>query len=139
MFLLVALPLAAQETRGNINGTVQDAQGVIPGATVRITNVDTNQTQQLTSNTSGYFEAPLLAAGSYRVVVELPGFKVLNQTGIVLSVGQTLSLTLRMEIGQLTESVEVSARAPVLDTTSSPPLGSATKERTHTIEPRTAS
>jgi hypothetical protein len=116
--LLTATAVAAQETRGNINGTVRDAQGVIPGATVRITNVDTNQTQQLTSNSSGYFEAPLLPAGTYRVAVEMPGFKTLSQTGITLSVGQTLSLTLPLEIGQVSEQVEVSARAPLIDTTS---------------------
>lgn len=118
LLLLAALPIEAQETRGNINGTVQDSSGVVPGASVRITNVDTNQTQQLLTNSSGYFEAPLLAAGNYRVSVELQGFKTLNQTGIVLSVGQTLSLRLTMDVGQISESVEVSARSPVLDTTS---------------------
>ena len=54
----------AQETRGNINGTVQDSSGVIPGATVTVTNVDTGQTQRLVTNSSGYFEAPLLQPGS---------------------------------------------------------------------------
>jgi hypothetical protein len=113
-----ALPAAAQETRGNINGTVQDAQGVIPGATVRITNVDTSQTQQLITNGSGYFEAPLLPAGNYRVTVEMPSFKTLEQSNIVLSVGQTLSLTLTLELGAVTERVNVTAEAPLLDTTS---------------------
>ncbi len=64
---LAAAPAWAQETRGNINGTVQDSSGVIPGATVTITNVDTGQTQTLVTNSSGYFEAPLLQAGPYRV------------------------------------------------------------------------
>jgi hypothetical protein len=115
---LSALPAAAQETRGNINGTVQDAQGVIPGATVRITNVDTSQTQQLVTNGSGYFEAPLLPAGNYRVTVEMPSFKTLEQSNIVLSVGQTLSLRLTLELGAVTERVNVTAEAPLLDTTS---------------------
>lgn len=62
--LLVVVSLAAvsawaQETRGNINGTVQDSSGVVPGATITVTNVDTGQTQRLVTNNSGYFEAPL--------------------------------------------------------------------------------
>ena len=60
--VLAALPVQAQETRGNINGVVQDSGGIIPGAVVRITNSGTSQTQQLVTNTSGYFEAPLLNA-----------------------------------------------------------------------------
>ena len=77
---LAAMPAGAQETRGNISGTVEDATGVIPGATVTITNVDTKQTQRLTTNSSGYFEAPLLNPGNYQVTVEMPSFKTLSQS-----------------------------------------------------------
>ena len=87
MCTLAALPAWAQETRGNINGVIQDAQGVIPGATVRLTNAENGQTQALVTNESGYFEAPLLQAGPYRVTVEMPNFKTLNQD-VVLSVGE---------------------------------------------------
>ena len=71
--LLAVLPLtaAAQETRGNINGVVEDQGGVVPGAAVRITNTGTSQTQQLTTNEKGYFEALLLNPGTYDVRVEL--------------------------------------------------------------------
>ena len=72
--LLAVLPASAQETRGNISGTVQDAQGVVPGATVKITSVDTNVTQVLVTNSTGYFEAPLLQPGRYTVTVEMQGF-----------------------------------------------------------------
>lgn len=116
-WLWAAAPVAAQETRGNINGIVQDKDGVIPGAVVRITNTDTSQTQQLVTNERGYFEAVLLNPGTYAVRVELQGFKTLNQTGITLAVGQTLSLTLKMEVGGLTEVIEVTAEAPIIDTT----------------------
>ena len=87
--VLAALPAQAQETRGNINGIVQDQSGVIPGAIVRITNTNTSQTQQLVTNSRGYFEALLLNPGTYAVRVELQGFKTLTQTGISLAVGQT--------------------------------------------------
>ncbi len=116
LFCLSARPALAQETRGNISGTVQDATGVIPGATVTITNVDTRQTQQLTTNGSGYFEVPLLNPGNYQVTVAMPNFKTLIQNNIVLSVGQAVSLTLKLEVGQVTEHVDVTAEAPILDT-----------------------
>ena len=67
---LAAVPAWAQETRGNINGTVQDSSGVIPGATVSVTNVDTGRPSSLVTNGSGYFEAPLLQPGQYRVTVD---------------------------------------------------------------------
>jgi hypothetical protein len=121
LFLIASLagvPVAAQETRGNINGTVQDSGGVLPGATVTITNVDNGQTQTLVTNGSGYFEAPLLQAGPYRVTVDLANYKGLTQGGITLSVGQSLTLKLTLELGTINERVDVSAKAPLLDTTS---------------------
>jgi hypothetical protein len=117
MASLAAVPVLAQETRGNINGTVHDSSGVIPGATVTITNVDTGQNQQLVTNGRGYFEAPLLQAGQYRVTVDMPSYKGLTQSGVVLSVGQSLTLKLTLEVGTVTERVEVSARSPLIDTT----------------------
>ena len=117
MCTMAAMPAWAQETRGNINGVIKDAQGVIPGASVRITNTENGQTQQLTTNETGYFEAPLLQAGQYRVTVEMPNFKTLNQD-VVLSVGQTLGVSLTLEVGNMTETVNVTAEAPILDTTS---------------------
>ena len=77
VLFLAALPVAAaaQETRGNISGTVRDAQGVVPGASVTVTNVDTNVSQRLVTNASGYYEAPLLNAGNYAIAIEMTGFR----------------------------------------------------------------
>jgi len=91
LFLLVVLlpnAAAGQETRGNISGTVRDSGGVIPGAAVTITNVDTNVSQNLLTNDSGYFEAPLLNPGTYTASVQLAGYRTATRTGIVLGVGQ---------------------------------------------------
>ncbi len=112
MASLAAVPVGAQETRGNINGTVQDSSGVIPGATVTITNVDTGQSQQRVTNGSGYFEAPLLQPGQYRVTVDMPSYKGLAQNGILLSVGQSLTLKLTLEVGAISERVDVTAKSP---------------------------
>ena len=117
MCTMAALPAWAQETRGNINGVISDSQGVIPGATVKITNAETGQTQSLITNETGYFEAPLLQPGPYRVSVEMANFKTINQD-VTLSVAQTLSVRLTLEVGNVSETVNVTAEAPILDTTS---------------------
>ncbi len=114
--LVVALPASAQETRGNISGTVKDAQGVIPGATVTITSTDTGASQTLVTNGSGYFEAPLLQPGTYKITVELSGYKGITRTGILVAIGQQVSVPFTLEVGAVTETVTVTAESPLLDT-----------------------
>src|SRR3954452_10958440 len=113
---LATIPVAAQETRGNISGTVRDKDGVLPGANVKITNTGTNVSQPLVTNQSGYFEAPLLIAGEYEVSVELANFKSFRQTGIQLAVGQSVPLVITLEVGNMTEHVDVVATPVLLDT-----------------------
>ena len=96
---------------------MQDAQGVIPGAVVKITNVATNVVQPVVTNTSGYFEVPLLIAGGYQVNVEMAGFKTLSRTGITLAGGQHVALQLTLEIGTIEETVTVTGDAPLLEVT----------------------
>jgi hypothetical protein len=113
---LTTIPVGAQETRGTISGTVRDRDGVLPGADVKITNTGTNVSQQLVTNASGYFEAPLLIAGEYEVSVEIANFKSFRQTGIQLAVGQSIPLIITLEVGNLSERVDVVAAAVLLDT-----------------------
>ena len=113
--LLAGTSAVAQETRSTISGTVRDEQGVIPGASVKVTNTGTGVTQQLTTNTSGYFEARLLNAGNYDVVVEMTGFKTLRRAGVTLSSGQTLAIPLTLEIGAIAEEITVTGEAPLLE------------------------
>ncbi len=115
--LLGAAFAAAQDTRGDISGTVVDPQGAItPGAVITVTNLDTKVTTQLKTNSSGYYLAPLLLPGNYEVTVEVPGFKKLVRSGLVLSVSQHMSLGLTLEVGAVSESVTVTTEAPLLDT-----------------------
>ena len=83
---------------------------------MKITNTGTNVSQQLVTNGSGYFEAPLLIAGAYEVSVEIPNFKSFRQTGIQLAVGQSIPLTITLDVGNLSERVDVVAAAVLLDT-----------------------
>src|SRR5207248_11781296 len=96
----------------------KDATGVIPGAAVQITSTDTGATQQLVTNSSGYFEAPLMQPGNYSISVEITGFKKLTRSGLVLAVGQRLEVPLTLELGQISENITVTGEAPLLDTNS---------------------
>ena len=130
--LVLALPVYAQETRGNISGTVKDATGaLIPGAAVKITSIDTSAVQQLVTNETGYFEAPLMQPGNYEISVELPGFKRVTQRGIVLGVAQQTSISFTLEVGLAADEVTVTADAPLLDTTA---VSSAQTLDKHLIE-----
>src|SRR6185436_10459982 len=116
---ILSASAGAQETRGKILGTVEDGQGAaVPGAAVKILNVDTQTSVQLLTNGQGYFEAPLLNPGNYSVTVEKQEFKTATRSGIQLAVAQQVTLPFALEIGQLSQSVEVSGAAPLLDTTS---------------------
>src|SRR5438128_801915 len=122
--LLFATSLSAQETRGTINGRVYDGQSAaIAGADVIVVQVGTNSTTRLTTNQSGYFEAPLLIPGAYRVTASAPGFKTTVRGGINLQIGQTVSADLKLDLGTVAETVVVTAESPVLDTN---PLDSGT-------------
>jgi hypothetical protein len=109
--------LIAQETRGSITGTVTDAQGaIVSGATVVVTNIGTATAARLTTNASGYYEAPLLLPGSYSISVEFAGFKKAVRDGVTLALGDQLQISFQLEVGGTTESVTVTAEAPMLDT-----------------------
>ena len=112
--LALATPVAAQETTGTINGTVVDAQGLpVPGATVTVTGPQ--GAKSATTEASGRFSVPFLAPGTYSVRAELQGFKPLEQRDVAVRLGQTVDLTLNMQVGGLTETVQVSGASPVID------------------------
>ena len=114
--LLAGYAAHAQETRGSISGTVQDKDGVLPGASVKIVNVATGVAQTVVTNSGGYFEAPLLLAGNYEITVEMAGFKTLKRAGIALSGAQQLTLPLTLEVGTFSETITVSDAPPLLET-----------------------
>jgi len=118
-FMLAAAPLAAQQGRGSISGTVTDASGAaVPAANVRIVNSGTNAAYNTTSNEAGNFTAAALQVGSYSVTVEKEGFKRINRSGITLQVDQRAALAMQLEIGATSESIDVIGEAPLVDTSS---------------------
>ena len=117
LLIVFSASVFAQETRGTINGHVLDEQGgAMPGVTVTITNVDTNVAATLTTNSTGYYQAPLLLPGNYRVSAELQGFKTSVRSGIILSVAQQSTVDLTLGVGAVSETVTVSGEAPILET-----------------------
>ncbi|MDQ2949655.1 MAG: TonB-dependent receptor, partial [Acidobacteriota bacterium] len=118
-FFLSSFYLFAQLDLGSIDGTVTDGSGaVVAGAEVQIRNPDTDFTQDLVTNAQGLYSAPLLRPGNYQLIVEAPGFRRTVRNGIVLQVQDKLKIDFQLQVGQATESVEVTAEAPLLQSES---------------------
>jgi hypothetical protein len=104
-------------TNGTIEGTVKDTQGsLLPGVTVNVTNIDTNDQRVVVTNENGLYRAPLLSLGTYRVAAELQGFKKFEQTGITLRAGQTAVIDIQLGVGAISETITVTADSPLIDT-----------------------
>ncbi len=124
LFLLLALALAiavsgdAQTTgAATIVGTVSDTTGaVIPSAKVTVVNIETNFNFEGLTNQDGYYYVPYLRPGTYKVTVEAAGFKKYVRDGIELRTNDEPRIDVKLEVGNLTESVEVQAAASLLET-----------------------
>lgn len=105
------------QTFGDISGEVRDSSGAsIPGAQVTITNVDTNAIRAAVSNEEGLYSFPALTPGTYNLKAEKTGFKTVTRPQILIQVQQSARIDVEMPVGQVSESVEVSATAALLTT-----------------------
>src|SRR5918993_4199849 len=117
LFLIPALALA-QTTLGRVAGTVLDQSGgVLPGATVTLTNTGTGQVLTTATGEAGAFLFPQVPVGTYKIKVELESFKSAEFTDVTVAVGQEYSLTAKLEIGTVTDVVTVTAGASLVQTT----------------------
>jgi len=113
----VAASARAQDFRGTITGNISDAQGGrLPGATVTATNIATNVVSTTTTDAAGDYSILYLPAGTYRVTVELQGFKKVLREGVEVRIGDRLTIDVPLEVGQLEETVTVTADTPLLET-----------------------
>ena len=109
-----------QMTSGTILGTVVDETGGrVPGATITVFNVDTGSTRSMETDAEGRYRATAMTLGSYEVTAELPGFRTSVRSGITLTVSAAAVVNLTLSVGAVTERVEVTAEAPMVETTSS--------------------
>ena len=119
VFLTIATTGAAQTFRGGINGIVTDQTGaVVPGADVKATNEATGLSYSTTSSTAGAFSFADLPLGDYTILVSESGFDTFKISGVRVSAGATYNLPVRLSLAQVEASVEVSAAAVTIETTS---------------------
>ncbi|OYW08476.1 MAG: hypothetical protein B7X34_08585 [Acidobacteriia bacterium 12-62-4] len=115
--LLAAAACFGQAERGTFNGSITDSSGAaVAGANVKIYNMATGVELNAASTEAGVFRAPSLSPGTYRITVAAPGFKTSVRQNIVLAVAQTLTVDFALEVGNLTESVTITAETPLLET-----------------------
>ena len=99
----------AQDTV-NLSGTVTDSTGaVIPGATVKVISLTNGAERSVVANDEGFYSAPQLQAGAYKVVVTNQGFKTYQVNNIELAVGQARSLDITMETGEVSVTVDITS------------------------------
>jgi hypothetical protein len=111
---LSAIPLSAQ-TFGEITGHIADTSGAaVPATNVFLTNVATSAIRTAVSTDSGDYTFPAVAPGFYNVRVEKTSFKIASSSNVQVQVQQTLRLDFALEVGQVSESIEVSATAQML-------------------------
>src|SRR6185503_9963728 len=116
LLIVNAYPAWAQETTGTVKGRIADAQGLaVPGATVTVTG--TQGTETTVTDGEGRFTIPFLTPGVYNVRAELQGFKAVEQKDVAVGLGRVVEIPLKMEIGGLTETVQVTATTPLVDAT----------------------
>jgi hypothetical protein len=117
-FLSMFLPVARAQYRGGLQGAVVDAQGaVVEGATVTLTNLDTNHTQQTTTGPGGVYTFPRLPPGNYTVTVEKTAFKKNVLENVAIAGEQIQALNVTLELGEITTSMTVNAaEALAIDT-----------------------
>lgn len=117
---LVMVAAAAQlsfSQTGQVTGRVTDASGaVVPGAGVTITNEATGTSRATTTNDLGYYTVPVLPPGDYRIELQAAGFKSASRAGLKLAVEQIMQADFVLEVGQITETVEVTGSSPLLQT-----------------------
>jgi hypothetical protein len=102
-----------------MSGTVTDANGaVVPGAKIVAMHEPTKREFPAKTTEAGLYVLPSLPTGPYTVSVEQPGFKKLVRSGIEIRLGQRQDLDLKLEVGDVQQRIEVTAEAPLLETTS---------------------
>ncbi len=133
--LVCACAMFAQRDLATLAGTVTDSSGgVIANAKVTITETDTNQSYDITTNSRGEFVRPALKAATYSVSVSAPGFKKSEQKGLALNPGERSNINITLTVGDIGQTVEVTASAPLLQTESTQ-VGAALDSKTITDVP----
>ena len=120
LFFVLSAVLLGQTFTGTITGRVSDPnEAAVPGAAVVLQNANTNETRRGTTNELGIYTFPQLLPGDYTLSATKEGFRGFVQNGIQLSTNQTAEINVRLTLGQISERIEISAAAPLIDTQTS--------------------
>jgi hypothetical protein len=107
----------SEAVSAQLSGTIQDQNGAtVPGARVTLSNPDVSFSRETTTGDNGLYTFTLIPPGQYSLKVEKPGFNVFLQSNVVLAVGQSSTLNAQLQVGNVNQTVEVTAAAPVLNT-----------------------
>ncbi len=118
VILIAVCSVQAQETRGQILGTVTDSSGSrIPGATVRALNTNSGVETSAVTNSEGEYLMPFLLPGTFTVRIEHSGFKAFEQRGIEIRTSERIPVNVVVEVGAVSETISVSAQNELLETT----------------------
>jgi hypothetical protein len=117
--VIFATPVIAQESTAELRGRVVDTQDApVPGATIAITNQTTGVMRQTVSNADGTYFITAISPGVYTLVTELSGFSKYNRRDVRLDLGRTTTVDVQLTLGELTETVTITAETPLVDVTS---------------------
>ncbi len=116
--LLLPLWLSGQSTgTGTITGFVTDpTQAMVPGVTITVTDLATGLHRSTVTNESGVYVVPALPAGTYQVKATISGFKTYIQSGVIVNAESRVTVSIKLEVGQVVESVSVTEAAPLVST-----------------------
>src|ERR1700730_10271086 len=129
VLVVLAIPAAAQETTGGLQGTVKDPSGaVVPNAQVVVTSTALVGKKELETDSSGYYRFANLPPGTYNISVTAKGFRTLKREGMILEVGHLPTVDFTLEVGATTEVVEVTSTAPLIDVTTTQNLTNITDD-----------
>src|SRR5882724_3625902 len=133
--VMLSQPVWAQSTYGTVTGSITDPSGAaIAGAQVTLTNLGTSEKRTQPTGSDGLYSFANLFAGRYKVEVEMKGFKRVSHTDIVVELQQTSRIDLTMQVGEVTQTVEVTGETPLLQPETSS-LGQIVDEREATELP----
>jgi hypothetical protein len=120
LFVLVAQPLRAQVAGGTLSGTITDPSGsAVPNAKVEVKNTATGVVRTLETNPEGYYTAVNLIPGVYEVAVSATGFDLGVKTGITINVGAQSVFNMALQVGTISNKIDVTTEAPTVQLTSS--------------------
>jgi trimeric autotransporter adhesin len=106
----------AQTFTGGLRGAVKDAGGVVPGVTVTLINEGTQVSRETTSNESGEYNFSAVEPATYTIRASLTGFKTSERKGVRIATQQFITMDIQLEVGQLAETITVTADAPLIET-----------------------